>query len=338
MDEPRKKRRRRKRSRGSSHAGQARRRQIAAQKRRQKRARWWPNLIDNLVEFKISIQRRFSDIKKRIGGSSMRSEVSAPSNETNFWQDLRQYIFVIRELTAREIKRKYVRSVLGIFWSVLDPLLHMIVMSLIFSTMFRRNIENFPIYYLTGQIFFKLFSTATNSSMSVLVDNKNLLIKAKLPKQTFILSRIYTALVNFGYTCIAYVLILLVFRITPHWTMLLFFVDVVFALFFSMGIGYMLSVAYVFFADIKYLYSVFLTLLMYMSAIFYPISRLPEVMKRVIEYNPVYIIIAFARECVMYGNVPDGSLWCKLLVCSAGSFVLGLMAFRAKENQIMQKI
>lgn len=257
---------------------------------------------------------------------------------TELWKDLRQYTFAISELTGREVKRKYARSSLGIIWSVLNPLLSMVVISLVFSTMFRRNIENFPIYFLTGQLFFNLFSVATNSAMTVLVDNKTLLIKAKLPKHTFILSRIYTALINFGYTCIAHVLMLLVFRITPHWTMLLFFVDVLFALLFSTGIGYMLSIAYVFFADIKYLYSVFLTLLMYMSALFYPVSQLPEAMGRVIEYNPVYVTIAFARECVMYGNVPDIGLWCKLLVWSIGSFGIGLLVFKMKENQVMQKI
>lgn len=253
-------------------------------------------------------------------------------------RELKQYAFVIRELTSREIKRKYARSSLGIIWSVLNPLLNMIVMSLIFSTMFRRSIENFPIYYLTGQIFWSLFSAATNSSMSALVDNKSLLIKAKLPKHTFVLSRIYTAFVNFLYTCIAFVLMLVVFRIQPSWSMLLLPVDVLFMLAISTGIGYFLSVTYVFFADIHYLYSVFLTLWMYMSAIFYPISSLPEAMQRFIGCNPVYVAIAFARECVMYGQVPEPMMWIKLIGWSIGSIALGLGFFKLKENQVMQRI
>lgn len=253
-------------------------------------------------------------------------------------EDIKQYVFVIKELTAREIKRKYARSSLGIIWSVLNPLLMMIVMSLIFSTMFRRSIENFPIYYLTGSIFWELFNVATNSSMSALVDNKMLLIKAKLPKHTFILSRIYTSLVNFGYTCIAYVLMLIVFKIKLSWAMLLFPVDVIFALIFSMGIGYMLSVMYVFFADVKYLYSVVLRILMYLSAIFYPITRLPEAMQNFISYNPLYIIIYFARTCVMDGNVPEPVEWIKLISWSIISFVVGMTVFKAKENKVMQKL
>lgn len=253
-------------------------------------------------------------------------------------EDIKQYVFVIKELTAREIKRKYARSSLGIIWSVLNPLLMMIVMSLIFSTMFRRSIENFPIYYLTGTLFWGLFSGATNSAMSALVDNKSLLIKAKLPKHTFIISRIYTSLVNLGYTCIAYVLMLVVFKIKPSWSMLLFPVDVLFALVFSLGIGYMLAVMYVFFADIKYLYSVFTTVLMYMSALFYPIASLPEAMQNFINCNPLYVIIYFARTCVMEGRVPEGMVWIKLICWSLTSFVVGMTVFRVNENKIMQKL
>ncbi len=258
--------------------------------------------------------------------------------EKNGRGGLWQYFFVIHELTLREIKRKYARSALGILWSVLNPLMTMVVMSLIFSTMFSRSIENFPIYYLTGQIFWTLFSTATNQSMTALVDNKNLLIKVKLPKQTFVLSRIYTALVNFTYTSIAYLFMLAVFKVTPNVTMLLFFVDVIFMLIFSTGIGYILSIEFVFFADIKYLYGVFLTLLMYMSAIFYPVDGLSEWMQKVISFNPIYSMIAFARECVMYGRIPDESIWINIVAWSTVSIVSGMVVFRLNENKVMQKI
>ena len=117
-------------------------------------------------------------------------------------EELKQYYFVIKQLVDREIKRKYARSFLGVIWSVLNPLMTMAVMSMIFSTIFKRTIENYPIYYLTGTIFWQLFSGATNSAMTALVDNRTLLLKVKLPKQTFVLARIYTALTNFGYTCV----------------------------------------------------------------------------------------------------------------------------------------
>ena len=151
----------------------------------------------------------------------------------------------------REIKRKYARSFLGVIWSVLNPLMTMAVMSMIFSTIFKRTIENYPIYYLTGTIFWQLFSGATNSAMTALVDNRTLLLKVKLPKQTFVLARIYTALTNFGYTCIAYVLMLVVFQIKSVRRCYCFQSIVFFCLLFSMGIGYVLLDFIRVFADIN---------------------------------------------------------------------------------------
>ena len=123
-------------------------------------------------------------------------------------EERRQYIFALRQLVSREVKRKYARSYLGIVWSVLNPLLSMAVLSMIFSTIFKRSIENYPIYLLTGQILWQLFSGATNSAMTALVDNKSMLIKVKLSKQTFVLSRVLTAFTNFLYTFIIAIFIM----------------------------------------------------------------------------------------------------------------------------------
>lgn len=174
--------------------------------------------------------------------------------------------------------------------------------------------------------------------MTALVDNRTLLLKVKLPKQTFVLARIYTALTNFGYTCIAYVLMLVVFQIKISPTLLLFPIDVFFCLLFSMGIGYVLSILYVFFADIKYLYSIVLTLWMYMSAIFYPYESTTLMMQKVIGSNPVFVYIAFARDCVMYQKWPETDLWIKMIVWGIASFLIGYYVFSKKENNVMQKI
>ena len=121
-------------------------------------------------------------------------------------ESLKQYFFVLRQLVSRELKRKYARSYLGILWSVLNPMLSMAVLSMIFSTMFKKSIQNFPIYYLTGLIIWQLFSTATSTSITTLVDNRQLLLKVKLSKETFVLARVFTAVANFGYTFIAYII------------------------------------------------------------------------------------------------------------------------------------
>ena len=121
--------------------------------------------------------------------------------------------------------------------------------------MFKRSIDNFPLYYLTGSLFWELFSNGTNQAMSALVDNKSLLLKAKLPRQTFVLSRMYTALVNFGFSIVPYALMLVFFKIKPSWTMLLLPLDVALTFAFAMGVGYLLSMYFLQISDIYIVFS-----------------------------------------------------------------------------------
>lgn len=250
----------------------------------------------------------------------------------------RQYWFVVQQLTARELKRKYARSVLGVVWSVLNPLLSMAVLSLIFSQLFRRSIENYPIYYLTGYILWQAFTGATTAALTALVDNKALLLKVKFPMELFILTRVYTALINLGYSLAAYVVMLLVFGVTPKWTMLLSPVIILLLFLFSLGLSYILATAYVFFGDVKHLYAVALTLWMYCSAIFYPVEQLHGVIRWVIWANPMYTYIHCLRQAVMYGQLPGTVQWLQMILWSAALYILGSTVFRRNRNRIMQKI
>lgn len=260
----------------------------------------------------------------------------------------RQQWFVIRELTSREIKRKYARSKLGIVWSVLNPLLNMVVLSLVFSTLFARSIENYPIYYLCGNIVWSFFTGATNSGMSALVDNKQMLIKVKYPMQIFIHSRVYTAFVNFLYSLIAFGLVLAFFcvystqserfSVTVSWHLVFFIVIIFFEVLFAMGLTYILATAYVFFGDIKYLYSVLLQLWMYLSALFYPVDQLAGFMRRVINCNPLYIYIHGLRTLVLENALPESTEVLKMAVCGVAMFIVGFVIYHSNTNKIMQKI
>lgn len=253
-------------------------------------------------------------------------------------QQRKQFAFVVRQLTAREIKRKYARSYLGIVWSVLNPLLSMAVLSLIFSQLFRRSIDNYPIYYLTGYILWQTFTSATNAAMTTLVDNKMLLLKVKFPMDIFILTRVYTALINLGYSLIAYVTMLIVFWVTPKWTMLISPFIIFCLVVFALGISYMLATAYVFFGDIKHLYSVVLTLWMYCSAIFYPVEQLQGFIRIVIFNNPLYTYIHCLRKAVIYGELPNTVEFLQMVLWGAGIYGLGYLVFRKNRNRILQKI
>lgn len=250
----------------------------------------------------------------------------------------KQYWFVIRELTSREIKRKYSRSKLGIVWSVLNPLLTMAVLSLIFSKMFSRSIENYPIYYLCGYILWQLFTGATNAAMTTLVDNKNMLIKVKFPMQIFVLARVYTAFTNFLYSMIAFGAMVCVFRVIPNWTWVFMPVIILFLLMFALGISYILSTAYVFFGDVKHLYGVLLTLWMYMSAIFYPADQLGGFIEKIVRCNPIFNYIDCMRSLVLYGALPP--LWEVLRIAVWGIvvYLIGWQVFKKNKNRIMQKI
>ncbi|HJB26336.1 MAG TPA: ABC transporter permease [Firmicutes bacterium] len=250
----------------------------------------------------------------------------------------KQYAFVIQQLTSREIKRKYARSYLGILWSVLNPLLSMAVLSLIFSQLFRRSIENYPIYYLTGYILWQMFTGATTAAISTLVDNKPLLLKVKFPMELFVLTRAYTALVNFLYSAAAYVVMLLVFQITPKWTMLFSPVIILLLFLFSLGLSYLLAAAYVFFGDIRHLYSVFLTLWMYCSAIFYPVEQLEGVIRVIILCNPLYAYIHSLRGVVMEGVLPGGWELAQMFMWGIGMMAAGMFIFRRSKNKIIQKL
>ena len=250
----------------------------------------------------------------------------------------RQSLFVIQELVSREIRRKYSRSKLGILWSVLNPLLSMAVLSLIFSTMFRRSIENYPVYYLTGFLIWNFFTTATNTGMTALADNQMLILQVKLPRSVFPLARVCTAFVNFLHSLIAYLCILLFFRIPLTWYMLLYPVITAMVFLFALGLSYILSVLYVFFGDVRHLYSVVLTLWMYLSALFYPLELLPAGMQLLIRQNPVYNFIAAARDCILYGTMPGGAVWVRMILWSGGIFLTGTWIFRESQNRIVQKL
>lgn len=253
-----------------------------------------------------------------------------------------QYWFVIRELTSREIKRKYARSKLGIMWSVLNPLLSMIVISLIFSTMFRRSIEYFPIYYLCGSVLWTLFTTSTNTSMTAIVDNKMMLIKVKFPMQIFVLARVYTAFVNFLYSLITFGIVYAFFLIATDLTLsvyLIFFPFIVFwQMLFCIGMADILSTACVFFGDVNHLYNVVLTLWMYLSALFYPVTSLPLIMQKIIQCNPLYAYIDGFRCLVLEHSFPSVPEILKMVCFGLGMYLIGQCCFNRNRHRILEKL
>ena len=201
--------------------------------------------------------------------------------------ELFKYKDLIKELVIRDIKVKYKKSVLGVLWSVLNPLLMMIVLTVVFSEVFKSSISNFPLYLITGQVIFNFFSEATNMSMMSVLGNGSLIKKVYIPKYIFPLSKTLFGLVNLVFSLIA-VMIVFIFTkqnvgITVVFILLLF----IYVTIFSLGIGFILSSTAVFFRDILHLYSILLIVWNYLTPVFYPLEIVPNKYRSFIFLNPM---------------------------------------------------
>lgn len=251
---------------------------------------------------------------------------------------MKQYLFIIRELTLRELRRKYARSALGILWSVLNPLLSMAVLSLIFSGMFRRAIAHYPIYYLCGYLIWQMFTGATTSAISVFADNRALFLKAQLPPELFLIARVMTAFVNLLFSLIAFVAMLVVFGIPFHAGMGMSVIVFILLLGFALGLSYLLASAYVHFGDVRHLYTVVLTLWMYCSAIFYPITQLQGIARTLVAFNPLYSYIEAFRIIVLEQALPPSPLLARMLFWCLLSLGAGRICYARLHGSLMQRL
>lgn len=217
---------------------------------------------------------------------------------------IQQYNFLFSELVKRDFKQKYKRTVLGMFWSVLSPLLHLLVMALVFTRFFGRDTPHYIIYVFSGNIVYSYFSESTNQGMNSLMGNRGIITKVNIPKYIFLLSKNVSTLINFGITLIIYFLFCLIDKVPFHWNFLMLLYPIVCLMIFNIGVGMILSALFVFFRDISYLWSIFTQLLMYMSAIFYRIDNYPNA-ARLFLINPVYCYINYFRTIVLNNQIPS---------------------------------
>ena len=249
-----------------------------------------------------------------------------------------QYKFVIKELVMREFKRKYSRSFLGVIWSVLNPLLTMGVLALFFTQLLGRDTPNFPVYVLTGLLFFQLFTGATNAAMTTLVDSKNMLIKVKFPLEIFVLAKICSSVVDFGLSLVAYLVILLVYEVSPSRYIFFYPVILFLLIMFITGISLILSVAYAYFGDIKHLWSVATMMVMWSSAIFWNIDMLSGIPEFIARANPLFGFINSARLVIMWQQLPSFSQNLQMVIWGVGLFVIGQRIFKKNKVKILTKL
>ena len=243
-------------------------------------------------------------------------------------------------MVSKDFKVKYRRSVLGVAWSILNPLFTMLVITTVFGKLLRIQVENFATYYIVGFAIWNFFSEATNSSLTSVLSSASLIKKVYIPKYIFPIEKCLFALVNFAFTLIAVVIVMLFQGVIPTVTAVLFPIPVVYCFVFVCGVSLFLSAATVYFRDIQHLYGVLLTMLMYLTPIIYPMELLKDHMlvQRIVMLNPMTHYVEYFRNVIMYGTVPSLK---ENLICigmALIAFAVGTFVFKKSEGKFILHI
>ena len=249
-------------------------------------------------------------------------------------EKLKRYRFLFEELVKRDFKKKYKRTVLGVMWSILAPLLNVLVLMLVFVNIFGRTQEHFIIYVFCGTLVMSFYTETTNGCMRALMANAGIFSKINVPKYLFLLSKTFQAFINFLLTMIIFVAFCIFDKITFGFHMLTLIYPMIMLLIFAFGVGMILSALYVFFRDVEYLYGIFLTLLNYVSAIFYPTSILGN-FERALYINPVYSYIAYFRTVVINGVVPSVHLHILCAVYALIALGIGCLIYKKCNHEFL---
>ena len=248
---------------------------------------------------------------------------------------LKRFSPLLKELVVRDIKVRYRHSALGLIWTVLNPLLMMTVITIVFSTLFKQNIEHFPIYYLAGSLLFSFNSESTTTAMHSMISNASLIKKVYIPKYLFPLSNVLSGMVNLGFSLIAMFIVMIITGAPFHITLLLIPIPIFYTFLFALGLGIMLSALTVFFRDIAHFYGVFILAWTYLTPIFYPVSILPDAMRNLMNLNPMYHYVSFMRDLVLYGRFPSMTENLICIAMSLGMLAVGMFVFYKKQDKFV---
>lgn len=239
---------------------------------------------------------------------------------------LKQYQFLFEELVKRDFAKKYKRTILGMAWSVISPLVNLLIMWLVFSTFFGNNVNHYVIYLFSGQMVFSYFTDATNLGMTSLVGNAGIFTKVNIPKYLFLFSQNISSLINFGLTLLIFFIFVALDGIVFTWKFLLLLYPIMCIVLFNIGVGLVLSALFVFFRDMQYLWGILTQLLMWLSAIFYTIDAYSQTIQNLFLLNPIYLYIRYFRKIIIDGAIPTLSFHLlaavyALLALGAGSYM-----------------
>ena len=248
---------------------------------------------------------------------------------------IQKHQFLFEELVKRDFKQKYKRTVLGMGWSILSPLLTLLVLRMVFTQFFGRHMPHYTTYIFAGNLMFSFFRESTNGGMNALMSNAHIFTKINVPKYIFLLTKNVSAIINFGLTLLVFFLFAAVDGVTFSWKWITLLYPILCLLLLNIGMGLILSALFVFFRDIAYLYDVFTMLLMYMSAIFYSVDGYAPSIQRLFLLNPVFCAIKYVRLVVLDGAIPSLGFHLLLLGYAALALLLGGWIYKKKNHEFL---
>jgi len=244
-------------------------------------------------------------------------------------QKFKQYQFLFSELVKRDFTKKYKRTILGMAWSIISPLINLLIMWLVFNNLFGNNVDHYVIYLFAGQLVFSYFTDATNLGMNSLVGNAGIFTKVNVPKYLFLFSQNVSSLINFGLTLLIFFAFVAFDGILFTCKFFLLLYPIVCMVVFNVGIGLILSALFVFFRDMQYLWGILTQLIMWMSAIFYTIDGYSYTVQCLFLANPIYLYIRYFRKIVIDGTIPTVQF--HLLAAAYALIAMGIGAFMYKK-------
>lgn len=272
------------------------------------------------------------------------ADTSSRSTSTHAKTGFQKDIFILKQLVGKDFKIKYRRSFLGVAWSVLNPLLMMIVMAIVFTTIFAQGRngsvtpEMYPLYLIVGNVTFAVMSDSTSQALSSIIQASSLLKKVKVHRFVFPVQKVLFSLVNFAFSLIAVAIVMLWFHVVPTWHLLLLPVCLILLMFFCMGVGLLLSAATVFFRDVMHLWSVVLTAWTYFTPIFWTtdyILKMPHILRVLMYANPMYNYLQFMRDIFLSQTCPTPLEFGLCVAWAVIAMAIGYTVFHKNEHKFI---
>ena len=248
---------------------------------------------------------------------------------------LKKYKFLIKQLVKRDFKVRYKRSVLGVFWSFLNPLLMMIVQYVVFSQLFKSDIENYPVYLLSGTVIFNFFNEGVGQSLTSIVGNAPLITKVYLPKYIYPVTRVFSSGINLLMSLIPLIIAALITGEKITWAFLMLPYILIRVMIFTMGFGMILAAAMTFFRDMQFLWGVLSMLWMYLTPLFYPISIVPKQVQGLVLNNPMYYFVNAFRTIILEGITPRPVVFCQCTLVALVMLGIGSLIFKKTQDKFI---